>query len=335
MILCVIDGMNHRGFSLDLLPHLAEMAQRGAWGSFCTVPQGFLPETLCCNASLLGLAAGQIPQHARAWLEARGEKIPFTDQDLLLRATRVAVKGGKTALLRQKGAQAGPLPAGVSAYAVDGCNTLLVAEKQRGLLEKIICYPPHAHIGEPVEAMMPEGSGLLRQIAWPQEGEALIPWAPSAAQELAPRFENGAAICGVALVRGLAAALGLECPMVCGATGKTDTDLPAKTQAALEWSRKTEFVFLHFNGADEAAHELDIQAKMAFLNKLDEQVLPRLSESGQPLLICCDHGSEPSDGSHSGGAQPFVLWNTPYRGNLGILEAAQALPLLKGAWKNG
>ena len=105
--------------------------------------------------------------------------------------------------------------------------------------------------------------------------------------------------------KGIARLLHMELFPVKGATGDVDTDLDAKTEAALRAAKRCPFVLLHINGADEAAHRHDSAEKETFLRRVDDRVLSRLLASEHEIVVASDHGADPESGAHLGGPQPF------------------------------
>ena len=124
-------------------------------------------------------------------------------------------------------------------------------------------------------------------------------------QALPPFPQKSAVICGKELVKGIARLLHMELFPVKGATGDVDTDLDAKTEAALRAAERCPFVLLHTNGADEAAHRHDSAEKETFLRRVDDRVLSRLLASEHEIMVASDHGADPESGAHLGGPQPF------------------------------
>ena len=82
----------------------------------------------------------------------------------------------------------------------------------------------------------------------------MLLWGQSVPVALPPFPQKSAVICGKELVKGIARLLHMELFPVKGATGDVDTDLDAKTEAALRAAERCPFVLLHINGTDEAAH---------------------------------------------------------------------------------
>ncbi len=99
-----------------------------------------------------------------------------------------------------------------------------------------------------------------------------------------------------------------------GATGRSGTDLAAKAAAALaaidEGAKR---VVVHVGAPDEAAHDLDAEAKVAALEAADEQLLAPLADALRScdgtLSVCPDHGCDPRTGSHDAAPVPCLVWS--------------------------
>lgn len=116
-------------------------------------------------------------------------------------------------------------------------------------------------------ALCPQGSLVLRH-AFERlltKERCMLLWGQSVPVALPPFPQKSAVICGKELVKGIARLLHMELFPVKVATGDVDTDLDAKTEAALRAAERCPFVLLHINGADEAAHRHDSAEKETFL----------------------------------------------------------------------
>ena len=133
----------------------------------------------------------------------------------------------------------------------------------------------------------------------------MLLWGQSVPAAPPPFPQKSAVICGKELVKGIARLLHMELFPVKGTTGDVDTDLDAKTEAALRAAERCPFVLLHINGADEAAHRHDSAEKETFLRRVDDRVLSRLLASEHEIVVASDHGADPESGAHLGGPQPF------------------------------
>ncbi len=84
------------------------------------------------------------------------------------------------------------------------------------------------------------------------------PWGqgrPPKMQTLKERFGiSGSVVAAVDLVRGIGKVRALDIIEVPGATGYLDTNYEGKVQAALKSLQEKDFVFLHVEAPDEAAH---------------------------------------------------------------------------------
>ena len=142
-----------------------------------------------------------------------------------------------------------------------------------------------------------------------------------------PRLESiesiygvrGAVIAGGALYRGVGLACGMEAIEVPGATGGLDTDLVAKAKAALDALESYDYVFLHVKGTDNAGHDQDAQAKIAFIERIDEELIEPLAEgidwAGTHLAFTGDHTTPIDYGDHTAEPLPVLFVGPNVRGD--------------------
>lgn len=300
-ILCIIDGMTDADFCISDYPALNALPRRNM---VRTVPPGRSPESLTCILTLLGYQ--DVPLHLRGYADALGAGIPVHPDDLICRASWVAIDAA--------GIITGLAPApshfdsgeGVRYHALGAYRGLLILPGQAHLLSKITTYPPHASLGRSLDAALPQGSDVLQSVVSRSRRHnlCLLPWGQSVPRALAPFPIKGAVITGCDVVRGIARMVGLPLIPVPGATGDIDTNLISKAEAALKASTRHPFVLLHINGADEAAHRKRPEEKQQFLENVDRLVIRVLSESPHPLMVVADHGTSPITGTHEGVWQP-------------------------------
>lgn len=113
---------------------------------------------------------------------------------------------------------------------------------------------------------------------------------------------------------GLGRLMGASAVTPAGANGLPDSDLGGKLEAvrAASSDTGTRLVVVHVGGADMAAHARDRALKIAFLERVDRELIGPLSEiAGQcrgSLRVCTDHGCDPETGHHVGGPVPCVTW---------------------------
>lgn len=166
-------------------------------------------------------------------------------------------------------------------------------------------------------------------------GLAVWPWGAGTIPDL-PGFTettgySGALVGGVPLARGLALALGMAAPVVAGATGGTDTDLGAKTRAAIALAATHDVVYLHVEAPDLHAHARDATAKKRAIERIDTEVVGPLHMAlpGTSLLITCDHATDCATGTHLDIPVPFIL-HTPNNLHAGVDAFNEATAALTG-----
>ncbi|MGC9529582.1 MAG: 2,3-bisphosphoglycerate-independent phosphoglycerate mutase [Candidatus Bipolaricaulaceae bacterium] len=151
-------------------------------------------------------------------------------------------------------------------------------------------------------AGLPPGNALLLR------GAAVMPHLRSVTAEYEIR---GACVAGGALYKGVARAAGLEVVAVPGATGDLHTDLRAKAHAALQALEEHELVFIHVKGTDNAGHDGDADAKSAFIERVDSELVGELvgglDWEQVHLAVSGDHTTSPTVGEHTGDPVPVLL----------------------------
>lgn len=306
-ILCIIDGMTDSEFHIADYPNLSRMYL----SKHIDTTKGQEPESLGCILRLLGVK--KVPEYLRGYAEALGYGILVNTNDLILRGSWFA--------LDENGRCTVPVTAPESLQAVDGCRyyslgqykSLLVFPGMATFVSDLVTHPPYACEGLSAEEFCPKGCGVVENVFRSQltKDRCLILWGQSVPRGITTPRQKAAVICGTPIVKGIARLLGMDLIPVQGATGDVDTDLVEKTIAALEAAKEYPFVLLHINGADEAAHRKNVAEKQAFLQKIDEVVIPLLLRSWHDVAVTGDHGTDPVNGIHTGGLQPVFSNKVP------------------------
>jgi len=122
---------------------------------------------------------------------------------------------------------------------------------------------------------------------------------------------KGAVVAGGALYRGVALACGMKAIDVPEATGGLDTDLGAKARAALKALQTHDLVFVHAKGTDNAGHDRNAEAKVAFIERLDRELFGVLESAldwqETHLAFTGDHTTPIDYGDHTAEPVPVLF----------------------------
>ncbi len=121
---------------------------------------------------------------------------------------------------------------------------------------------------------------------------------------------RGTVIAAGALYIGIGVLAGLEFKRAEGATGKLDSNLINKVKLAVEELQSRDFVFVHMKGTDSAGHDHHAQAKIAFIEKIDEAIgylLENLDWEETHLAFTGDHCTPIVYGDHTAEPVPLVI----------------------------
>jgi 2,3-bisphosphoglycerate-independent phosphoglycerate mutase len=338
-------------------PNMDRISIEGRQGLVQTVPDGLEPGSDVAQMSLLGYD----PLHyytGRAPIEAAARNIRLGLDDWVFRCNLVTIADGMMAdhsaghisteegssliqeLQKHISDQRIELHTGVS------YRHLLVL---RGMDFDVRTYPPHDHIGKPVEKLLPRGKGAdlliqlmnqsqqlfagheinkVRQDLGENQVSSIWLWGQGKQARLdsfRKRYGlKGAAITAVDLVRGLAKLVGFDLITVPGATGFLDTNYEGKGQAAAKAIDEYDLVFVHVEAPDEAGHEGNAEAKKQAIEQVDKYVVGPVLEAlsrqeNWRILVLPDHPTPVKSGAHSAAAVPFAMAGTGIRG---VLHAA-------------
>ena len=157
------------------------------------------------------------------------------------------------------------------------------------------------------------------------------------------RFGFGAAcIAGASLYKGVAKYLGMDVVPVEGATGRADTDLNNKAEAALHALEKHDFVFLHVKATDSLGHDGDFKGKEDMISRIDKELVARIKDVDAYIAITADHSTPVSIKRHSSDPVPIVIKGEGVRkdgitkfdeisaasGGLGRIRGVDLVPIL-------
>ncbi|MCX5894401.1 MAG: 2,3-bisphosphoglycerate-independent phosphoglycerate mutase, partial [Proteobacteria bacterium] len=214
----------------------------------------------------------------------------------------------------------------------------------RNGLDKMETTPPHDISGRKIADYLPRGEGAAKLFELMYRAQEIVSslsvnrvkieqglhpanaiwlWGQGRALKIPPFKEkyglSGSVISAVDLVKGLGICAGLNPISVPGATGYLDTNYEGKARAALEALTSVDFVYLHVEAPDEAAHKGNIDEKIQAIEDFDGRVVKLILEGLQEaftdyrVLVLPDHPTPISLKTHSADPVPFALFSSTDR----------------------
>ncbi|GAM09370.1 putative 2,3-bisphosphoglycerate-independent phosphoglycerate mutase [Geobacter sp. OR-1] len=332
-------------------PNMDFIARRGKLGIARTVPAGFAPGSDVANLSVFGYNP-QTCYTGRSPLEAASMGVELGPDDVAFRVNLVNLqpRGGR---LIMQDYSAGHISTEEGQELIEAlrndCNGgefqfhpgvgyrhLLV---WRGGVVDLITTPPHDITGKDILPYLPQGEGAKGLIELMNSSQTLffnhpqyrkrleadkVPansiwlWGQGKSPTMVPFSKKfgltGAVISAVDLIRGIGVCAGLEIIKVPGATGYIDTNYRGKAEAALEALERHDFVYLHVEAPDEAAHSGNLEHKMKAIEDFDAQVvgpiLAGVKKFDSYRVLCTpDHPTPVAKMTHTSDPVPFVLYS--------------------------
>ena len=296
-------------------PNMDRLAKEGVLGLVRTVPPGLPPGSDVANLAVLGYDP-QRYYTGRSPLEAAGMGVELGAEDVTFRCNLVTLSDeAKYEEKKMVDYSAGEISSEEAALLIKDLaaefnsetKTLYPGVSYRHLLVwrngplRAELTPPHDISDRVIGPYLPQGEGagellsLLKRASGsfqtPGKSERIAgTWprpTPSGYGDKVPNrsypvFEKyrlrGVVISAVDLAKGLGACAGLQVIEVPGVTGNIHTNFTGKAEAALSAFRAgVDFVYLHIEAADEAGHHGEVETKIAAIERIDHEVLGRLS----------------------------------------------------------
>lgn len=333
-------------------PNMDRLAKDGQVGLAATVPDGFHPGSDVANLSVFGYNptecyTGRSPLEAASmgvelgpddvafrlnlvWLEAHYGKLYMGDFSAGHITTEQASELIKTLQQHLGGDQ-------FNFYAGISYRHLLVWKNGK---DQFLFTPPHDISTQSIEDYLPQGEGadilmdltnsaqmllLNHPVNREREEQGQLPansiwlWGHGRRPQMdsyQQRFGlTGSVISAVDLIKGIGVNAGLEIIEVPGATGYIDTNYRGKGEYAVAALKERDFIYVHVEAPDEAAHGGLLQEKITAIENFDRDVvgtvLEHLEEIGDcRILVLPDHPTPVARRTHTSDPVPYLLYDS-------------------------
>ncbi len=124
-----------------------------------------------------------------------------------------------------------------------------------------------------------------------------------------------AGIAGVALIKGMFRASGMDVLDVAGATGGLDTDMTAKARAAVEALKSYDLVVVNVKAPDVCGHDGLATEKVKTIEGIDAMMAVLRTDLGPEVVVAAtaDHSTPVSLKDHSGDPVPLLVFGEGVR----------------------
>ncbi len=326
-------------------PNMDELARTGIVGRAQTVPEGMQPGSDVANMALLGFDPARY-HTGRGPIEAAAQGLDLDPNDLVWRLNLVTLSQ-LTIDGFMRDYSSGHISSDVSRPLINALQDALGNEtytfipgiQYRHLLVQkngaqsedadIAISPPHDITDKPIKPDLRKYSKspflwdllfeakdlLMNRDINTSMANAIWPWGQGRPL-LLPDFTEtfgltGAVISAVDLIKGLGHASGMEVIDVEGATGLLDTNYAGKVDAALNFLKENDFVFVHLEGPDECGHGGNPQDKIEAISRFDAQIVAplreALKEEAVGWIVTCDHFTPIVKRTHTSDPVPFII----------------------------
>lgn len=325
-------------------PNMDYLASNGICGLAKTVPDGFPPGSDVANLSVFGYNPVEC-YTGRAPLEAASIGVTLHPDDVAMRCNLVTLDNRSDGVF-MKDFSAGHIKTEEASKLIQHIGAELGSSEfkfypgvsYRHLLvwkegnERIKTTPPHDITGKPIAGYLPSGEGqekLIELMKASQKllaGNAINPAATSIwlwGQGKVPSMDTyqkkfgltGSVISAVDLMKGIGIYAGLDIINVPGATGWIDTNYKGKAGYAIRSLEVKDFVYVHVEAPDEAAHNGMLKEKIKAIEDFDELVVGTILKNKDRigsfrLLVLPDHPTPVSLKTHASDPVPFILYDS-------------------------
>ncbi|MDO8444495.1 MAG: cofactor-independent phosphoglycerate mutase [Deltaproteobacteria bacterium] len=333
-------------------PNMDYLAGQGRVGLAKTVPDGFPPGSDVANLSVFGYNPVEC-YTGRAPLEAASIGVSLHKDDVAIRCNLVTLESGPDGLY-MKDFSAGHIKTEQATKIIQHLGAELNSDEfkfypgvsYRHLLvwkggnERVKTTPPHDITGKEVSPFLPFGNGQEKIIKLMTDSQRLLAnnsinpaansiwlWGQGKAPSMQTYREKfgleGSVISAVDLMKGIGIYAGLDVINVPGATGWIDTNYKGKADYALRSLEIKDFVYVHVEAPDEAAHNGMLKEKIRAIEEFDEFVVGTVLKGAGKLgdfrlLVLPDHPTPVSLKTHTADPVPFVFYDSTKTKDSGI-----------------
>ena len=172
-------------------------------------------------------------------------------------------------------------------------------------------------------------------------GAGVVPHLEPVKERLGMR---AAGIAGVALIKGMFRAAGMDVLEVTGATGGLDTDVVAKARAAVAALKEYDLVVVNVKAPDVCGHDGLATEKVRSVERIDAMMAVLKTELGADIVLAAtaDHSTPVALKDHSGDPVPVMIFGegvrvddvtrfdeiSATRGGLGRILGRDLMPIL-------
>ena len=349
-------------------PNMDRLAREGQVGLAHTVPEGFHPGSDVANLSVFGYDPASC-YSGRSPLEAASMGVELGPDDVAFRLNFVTITPMRGALYMED-FSAGHITTEESRQLIAAIQETYGGDEfdfypgvsyrhlmvWHGGKDQLTATPPHDISQQIINEGLPQGEGADTLMQLMNDTQLLLKIHPVNVQRetdgkppansiwlwghgRAPQMQTlqqmygltGSVISAVDLIKGIGVYAGLNPIEVEGATGYIDTNYLGKAEAALEALKTGDYVYLHVEAPDEAAHSGKLEDKLQAIEDFDAKVVGTVLEGlkefdNYRVLVTPDHPTPIARMTHTSDPVPFIIYgsNGEFTGNAEAYSEKQA-----------
>ncbi|MCX7705565.1 MAG: cofactor-independent phosphoglycerate mutase [bacterium] len=367
-------------------PNIDFLTENGRCGIMETIPPGLPPGSEVANLSILGYSPEEcyqgrgVLEAASLGIKLKPDEVVFRCNTISVEDDSIISHSAGHITSEESREIINTLNKELSSENVKfhkGLDYRHILVLRNGFSPKVECFPPHDNIGRKIKNLFPRALtsearkteiilknliteskkilkdhpvNLKRLTQGKLPANLIWPWSPGTKPEMEPLTQKygitGAVISAVDLIKGIGIYAGFEVIKVEGATGLYNTNYEGKARAAIDALEKYDFVYLHVEAPDEAAHEGNVKLKIKCIEDFDRRlvgmILKEIDLKRTVITIIPDHFTPVSVRGHTNEMVPFVIYRpdfTPdnvkkfsekncHNGSLGIIRGDQLIRMV-------